>query len=493
MQGLSSPIDIYELTGAEPARTRLQAVTRVLTPFVGRQSELKMLCQAQARASTGHGQVVAVIGEPGMGKSRLLYEFTRAQYLQGWLIFEAGAVSSYGQATPYLPIIEILKAYCQVDDPDDEQGMPEKVTDKLLALDEAFRPTLPAFFTLLNMPVEDLYWQALDPHQRRQCTLEAMKRLLLQESQIQPVLLIVENLHWIDTETQAVLDSVIESLPTARLLLLVNYRPDYQHGWGNKASYTQLQLNPLPRGCTEELLQALLGNDASLQPLTQRLIERTEGNPFCLEESVWTLAETKAFVGVRGAYRLAQALPSIHVPATVQAVLAARIDRLPAEDKRLLQAAAVIGRDVPFLVLQAIAEGSEEALRRSLGHLLAAEFLYERQLFPEYVYTFKHALTQEVAHQSLLQRSRKHYHQQIAQVLIERFPHTVATRPERLAHHYTEAGLNAQAIPYWQRAGQQALQRSANLEAVRHLTTALELLAAPRRHWPAPGRSWTCK
>jgi class 3 adenylate cyclase/DNA-binding winged helix-turn-helix (wHTH) protein/predicted ATPase len=478
IRGRSSPMDVYELTGAEPTRTRLQAAaTRILTRFVGRQPEIETLRQAQERASTGHGQVVAVIGEPGMGKSRLFYEFTHAQHMQGWLILEAGAVSSYGQATPYLPIIDLLKAYFQVEGPDDGRGMHEKVTAKLLTLDEALRPTLPAFRMLLDIPVEDPQWQALDPRQRRQRTLDAIKRLLLRESQIQPVLVIVENLHWIDTETQAFLDSFVESLPTARFLLLVNYRPEYQHGWGNKTAYTQLRLDPLPLGRAEELLQALLGNDSGLQSLKRRLIERTEGNPFFLEESVWALAETKALVGERGAYRLAQTLPSIQVPATVQAVLATRIDRLPPEDKRLLQAAAVIGRDVPFPLLQAIAEGPEEALRRSLAHLQGVEFLYELHLFPEHFYTFKHALTQEVAYQSLLQRTRKQYHQQIAQVLIERFPDTVATRPELLAHHYTAAGLSAQAVPYWQRAGQRALEHSAYAEAIQHLTTGLHLLA----------------
>jgi predicted ATPase len=271
--------------------------------------------------------------------------------------------------------------------------MRARVVDKLVALDEALRPTLPAVFTLLDIPVDDPQWQVLDPPQRRQRMLDAVKHLLLRESQVQSLLVIVENLHWIDTETQAFLDSLIESLPTARLLLLVNYRPEYQHGWGNKTYYTQLRLDPLPPARAEELLQALLGRDASLQPLTQRVIERTEGNPFFLEESVWTLAETKALVGERGAYRLAQALRSIQVPATVQAVLAARIDRLSPEDKRLLQAAAVIGRDVPFPLLQAIVEWPEEGLRRSLTQLQAAEFLYELQLFPEHVYTFKHALT----------------------------------------------------------------------------------------------------
>jgi predicted ATPase/class 3 adenylate cyclase len=475
--GFTAPVDVYEPIGAEPARTRLHAAAaRVLTPFVGRQHEIEALRRALERAGTGHGQVVAVIGEPGVGKSRLFLEFTQAPQTRGWLILEAGAVSSYGQATPYLPIIDLLKAYFQVEGSDDGRGVQEKVADKLLALDEALRPTLPALLMLLDVPFEDPQWQKLDPPQRRQHTLEAVKRLLLRESQMQPVLVSVENLHWIDTETQAFLDSVIESLPSARMLLLLNYRPEYQHRWGNKTYYAQIRLDPLPQARAEELLELLLGHDASLQALKQRLIERTEGTPFYLEESVWTLAETKALTGERGAYRLARALPGVQVPATVQAVLAARIDRLPPDDKRLLQAAAVIGRDVPLPLLQAIADGPEETLLRSLAHLQAAEFLYELQLFPEHVYTFRHALTQEVAYQSLLQRTRQHYHRQIARALVERFPDTVATRPELLAHHYTEADLSEQAVLAWQRAGQRASERSANVEAIGHLSKGLEVL-----------------
>ena len=223
------------------------------------------------------------------------------------------------------------------------------MTGKLLTLDAPLGPTLPAFLALLDVPVEDAAWQALDPPQRRQRTLDALKRLLLRESQVQPLLLVFEDLHWIDAETQALLDSLVESLPTARLLLLVNYRPEYQHGWGSKTYYTQLRLDPLPPASAEELLAgAARGATPSLEPLKRLLIERTEGNPFFLEESVRTLVETGALVGERGAYRLAQAARRrIQVPATVQAVLAARIDRLPPEDKRLLQTAAVIGKDVP--------------------------------------------------------------------------------------------------------------------------------------------------
>jgi class 3 adenylate cyclase/DNA-binding winged helix-turn-helix (wHTH) protein len=228
IEALTGPVEVFELIDAEPTRTRLQAaVARVLTPFVGRQHEFEALRHALERAGSGHGQVVAVIGELGVGKSRLFYEFTHARHTRAWCILEARVVSSYGKATPYLPIIDLLKAYFQVEGPDDGRGMHEKLTDKLLALDEALRPTLPALLMLLDRPVEDPEWQALDPPQRRQRIQDAVKRLLLRESQIQPVLVIVENLHWIDTETQVVLDSLIESLPTARILLVVNYRPEY--------------------------------------------------------------------------------------------------------------------------------------------------------------------------------------------------------------------------------------------------------------------------
>src|SRR6266542_2424927 len=293
----------------------------------------------------------------------------------------------------------------------------EKVTGKLLSLDRALEPVLLGLLWLLDVPVEDPQWQRLDPPQRRQQTLDGIKRLLLRESQVQPLLLVFEDLHWIDAETQAFLDSMVESLPTARLLLLVNYRPEYQHAWGSKTYYRQLRIDPLPPERAEELLEVLLGIDACLQPLKRLLIERTEGNPFFLEESVRTLVETKVLAGERGGYRLARASHTLQIPATAQAILAARSDRLAPEDKRLLQAASVIGKDVPFTLLQATAEGSEETLRRSLGNLQAAEFLYEARLFPDLEYTFKHALTHDVAYGSLVQERRRTLHRQIVETI----------------------------------------------------------------------------
>jgi class 3 adenylate cyclase len=410
VKGLDVPVDVFELVGASALRGRFQ--TRVaggLTRFVGRDPELAALHRTLEHAEAGHGQVVAVVGEPGVGKSRLVYEFIHAHQTRGWLVLESASVS-YGKATPYFPVIDLLRRYAHVEEHDDARTIRAKVTGQVLTLDEGLQDTIPALLSLLEALPDESPFRHLDPPQRRQRTLEALKRVLLRESQGQPLLLVFEDLHWIDSETQALLDSLIESLPTARLLLLVNYRPEYQHGWGSKTYYTQLRLDPLSPVNADELLQALLGDNSSLALLTQLLITRTEGNPFFLEESIRTLVETGVLVGERGAYRLAQALPTIQVPATVQAVLAARIDRLSSEEKRLLQTAAVIGNEVPLPLLQAIAELPEDSLHRGLSHLQAAEFLYETRLFPDREYTFKHALTHEVTYGSLLQDRRRTLH-----------------------------------------------------------------------------------
>src|SRR5437870_2339037 len=335
VKGLADAVEVYEVTGAGPARTRLQAgARRGLTRFVGRDAELEQLRRAQQLAGAGHGQVAAIVGEAGVGKSRLVYEFTHSHRLHGWLVLESASVS-YGKTTSYLPVIDLLKGYFKIQDRDDLREIREKVTGKLLTLDESLKPALPAFLTLLDVPVDDAAWRMLDPGQRRQRTLDAVKRLLLREAREQPLLLIFEDLHWIDSETQAFLDMLVDSLGSARLLLLVNYRPEYQHGWGGKTYYSQLRLDALPAELTAEPLAALLGGDPGLAPLKQILVRR--GNPFFLEETVQTLVETQALAGERGSYRLTRPVQAIQIPATVQVVLAARIDRLAPEDKRLLQ------------------------------------------------------------------------------------------------------------------------------------------------------------
>ena len=466
VKGLSEPVEVFELVGVTALRRRLQAAAaRGLSPFVGRQSELEALRQALARAGADQGQVVALMGEPGVGKSRLVYEFLQSHHTQGWLRLESGSVS-YGKATAYLPVCDLLKTYCHIEDRDDLRTVRAKITGQLLTLDDTLQDTVPAVLALFEALPADSPFLALDPLQRRGRTLEALKRVLLRESQVQPLLLVFEDLHWIDSETQAVLDSLVESLPTTRILLLINYRPEYQHGWGSKTCYTQLRLDPLPEASAEELLQALLGEDTSLEPLTRLLIARMQGNPFFLEESVRTLVETRVLVGERGAYHLTQPLDTLQVPATVQVLLAARIDRLLPEDERLLQTAAVIGTEVPWLLLQAIADTPDEALYRSLAQLQAAEFLYETSLFPERAYTFKHALTHEVAYGSLLHERRRALHARIVEALEALAGDRLDDQVELLAQHAQRGEVWQKVLVYGRQAGDKARTRSAYREAV---------------------------
>jgi class 3 adenylate cyclase/tetratricopeptide (TPR) repeat protein len=476
VKGLEAPIEVYEMVGTGPLRSRLHAAaTRGLTRLVGRDGELGLLRQAFERAAAGRGQIMALVGEAGVGKSRLVWEVTHSPQTHGWLILESSSVS-YGKAVPYLPVINLLKRYFKIQDRDDHDEVREKVSSKLRGFDEPLTATSPALLWLLDVPVEDRQWRTLDPPERRQRTLDAVKRLLLRESQAQPLLLVFEDLHWIDSETQALLDSLVESLPTARILLLVNHRPEYQHGWVSKTYYARLRLDPLPLESTEDLLRALIGENPELEALKQLLIKRTEGNPFFLEESVRTLVETRALVGERGAYRLAKALPSIQVPATVQAVLAARIDRLSPEEKWLLQSAAVIGKDVPFDLLKAIADEPEEVVRGRLSRLQAGEFLYETRLPPDLEFTFKHTLTHDVAYETLLQQQRRTLHAQIVQVIESLYPDRLIEQVERLAHHAVRGEVWEKAFAYLREAGTKAAGRSAHREAVPHFERALAVL-----------------
>jgi class 3 adenylate cyclase/tetratricopeptide (TPR) repeat protein len=474
VKGLVDPIEVYEVRGAGPMRTRLQAAAaRGLTRFIGRDAELEQLRRALGLAHKGHGQLVALVGEPGVGKSRLVYEFTHSHRTQDWLILEASSVS-YGKATSYLPVVDLLKAYFKVHDRETHREIREKVTGKILTLDPTLEPILPALRALLDVPVEDAHWQALDPAQRRQRTLDAVRHLLLRECQAQPLLVVFEDLHWIDAETQALLDDLVESLPTARLLLLVNYRPEYQHRWGRKTYYSQLRLDALPPESAGDLLRALLGDAPALEPLKRLLVRR--GNPFFIEESIRTLVETQALAGERGAYRLNRPIQTVEVPATVQVILAARIDRLPADDKQLLQTASVIGKDVPSVLLHAVAEAAEDSVHRGLTHLQTAEFLYEARLFPDPEYTFKHALTHEVAYGTLLQERRKALHARIVDAIERSYPDRLTEHVELLAHHTVRGEVWEKAVTYLRQAGAKASARSANREAVSHFEQALTAL-----------------
>jgi class 3 adenylate cyclase/tetratricopeptide (TPR) repeat protein len=476
--------ETFELLGDQPAQTRFQRVvtSRQLTPFTGRDAELAALGLALGQAGAGHGQVVALVGEPGVGKSRLIWEATRSAWSDGWLVLESGAVA-HGTASSYGPAIDLLRAYCRVGTRDDGPAVREKVTGRLLALDRALGPDLPALLALLDAPVDDADWDALDPLRRRDRTLAALKRLVLRQSQEAPLLLVFEDLHWIDSETQALLDSLVESLPAARLLLLVSYRPEYTHRWVRKTYYGQLHVGALSSERADELLKALLGDDAALNALRRHLVRKAEGNPLFLEECVRSLADAGSLIGGRGAYRQVRPIDAIRVPDTVQTVLSARIDRLDPETKRLLQLAAVIGKDVPFALLQAIVEMTDEVLHDLLSRILAAELMYEARLLPELVYTFKHALTHEVAYGNLLQDRRRALHARIVETMEStasddgRSPDQIAEQTDRLGHHALRGELWEQAVTYLRRAGLRDGARSANRQAAIAFEQALDALS----------------
>ena len=467
----ASGVPYRRLTRREPTGFGLGG--RPLSRFVGRDAEVRLVTDRLASTTRAHGQVIGIVGEPGVGKSRFTYELTRLDATQGWRVLSARGVS-HGSATPLLPISDLLRRYFAIEDADELEVIRGKATETILSRHEGLKPFLTALLSLLDLTVDDPSWRNLDPSQQRRQIQDGIKSLVLNESRIQPLLLLVEDLQWVDAETQALLDGMVESLPTARLLLLVNYRPEYQHRWGSKTYYSQLRLNALAPERAVELLHALLGDDPALEPLTRLLVER--GNPFVIEESIRTLVETGALFGTPGAYRLSQPIQTIEIPATVQLILEARIDRLPADEKQLLQTASVIGKDVPFVLLHAVVETLEEEVRQGLTHLQAAEFLYETRLFPDPEYTFKHALTHEVAYGTLLEDRRKALHARIVRAIERVYPDRLTEHVERLAHHAVRGGLWQQAVTYLRQAGGKAFARSANREAAACFEQALTVL-----------------
>ena len=481
VKGLTEAIEVFELTGVNLIRSRLQT-NREMARFVGRQVEVEVLDTALAQVREGYGHVVAVSAEAGVGKSRLFAEFLRSDETQGCLILEAGCIS-YRRATAWLPIIELLRTYFQIDADDPPAKASDKVVGKILSLDETLEPHVPAFLWLLDVPIDDdsYAWANLDPQRRRQRALEGVKRLLLRETRVQPVIVVVEDLHWVDTETQQLLDGLISGLDVTRMLLLLNYRPEYQHTWANKSWYKQLRIDVLPPASTDELLTAMLGDDPTLVALKQILVERTGRNPFFLEEAVQTLRDSGALQGERGKYRLARRVSEVQVPATVQAILAARVDRLPEGEKRLLQAMSVAGTEVSFALLREIAGIQDDDLRRSLTHLQEADFIYESCLFPDIEYTFRHVLIHDVAYQSLVRDRRRALHARIMEAIERLSAERLAENVERLGHHAFRGELWDKAVGYLRQAGVRAHGRFANREAVAWFEQALSVLP----HLPA--------
>jgi class 3 adenylate cyclase/tetratricopeptide (TPR) repeat protein len=476
IKGLREPVEVWELRRAA-ASAGLGVAAAVRSPMLGRGAQLAELERLRARTAEGRGQLAMLVGEPGVGKSRLVAELLGAAAEDGWRALN-GACVSYGTPTPYLPVRTLLVAYFQVEDEDDARRIREKVAGRLLALDTTLATAVSPILALGNVANEDAEWAALEPSARRTRIFRAVRDVLLKESERAPLLLTVENLHWADSETQALLDYLAEQLRTARVLIVVSARTEYRHDWPAGAPVTELLLDPLPAETAHALVDALLGPDPALTPLKQRLVEHTEGNPFFLEESVEALMETHALAGNRGKYRLVKPVASIQIPDRVQAVVAARIDRLPATGKSFLQASAAIGHDVPVALLQAVVDLPEDALMHGLADLQAAGFMRATTLYPDLAYSFKHAITQDVAYASLLKDQRRALHARILAAL-ERTYHGErrAEHVERLAYHALRAEAWPKAIEYLRGAGDRAVARSANKEAAAFYEDALGAVA----------------
>jgi class 3 adenylate cyclase/tetratricopeptide (TPR) repeat protein len=476
IRGLADPVEAFELVGVTPARQRFHAAAaRGLTRFVGRRHEYETLLETLRQAAGRRGQFVALIGEPGVGKSRLVWEVVRSPATQGWRVLEAGSLS-YESGTSYRPLRRLLQDYFRIDDRDDGARVREKIAERLLALGPRFAELAVPLLALLDLPVEDAQWAALDSGQRRQQTNDALRRLLLRESEQQPLLIVLEDLHWVDRDTESFLEAFVPHVATARLALIVNCRPEYALPWGSRVSFSQLRLEPLDESGARELLAALAGDDPSLEPLAAALIARTGGNPFFLEESVRTLARDGVLAGEPGRLRLAKALDRIEVAPSLQSLVAARVDGLADEEKRLLQAAAVIGPTVPSELLRLVADLPVPALGAGLMRLREAEFLYESRLYPELEYTFTHGISCDVAYGSLVQERRRALHARIVDAMQTYYADRVEEHVERLAHHAIRGERWEAAVSHSRAAAAKAAARSAYPDAVTHLEHALAAL-----------------
>jgi class 3 adenylate cyclase/tetratricopeptide (TPR) repeat protein len=452
IKGVRTPLRVYELAGTGAARTSLDvAGARGFTHFVGRGSELASLATALDRVVGGKGQVLGVVSEPGLGKSRLCYELAQRCQERGITVYEGHGVA-HGKRVPWLVVLELLRGYFGIGEQDDEQAARDQVAGKVLQLDEALSDALPLLFEFLGVPDPERPTPRMDPEARQRRIFATVRRLIQARSRREPALILIEDLQWLDGSSEAFLENLVEALPGTRTLLLVNFRPEYHAGWMQKSYYQQLPLPPLGEEAIEELLQDLLGPDPSLDGLSQLIAERTGGNPFFIEEIVKGLVDRGSLTGEKGAYRLAHSVDEVTIPPTVQAVLTARIDRLPEHEKAVLQSAAVIGKQFPEAVLRNAMRLSGPELEDALRALIAAEFIYEESPYPEPEYAFMHPLTQEVAYRSQLAEQRARMHRRVAEAIAELYPHKLDEQAALLAHHSEAAGEMLAAAKWSERA-----------------------------------------
>jgi class 3 adenylate cyclase/tetratricopeptide (TPR) repeat protein len=475
LKEISDSVPIYEVAGLGPLRTRLErSAGRGLAKFVGRSHEKQSLWAASELARSGLGQVVAVVAEPGVGKSRLFFEF-KAATEEDWTVLEAFSVS-HGTGSSYLPVIELLHGYFGITRGDDQAIRRAKVASRVAEFGPLLDMWLPYLHTLLEIDVDKDRLAGMDPQLRRSRTLQAVVHLLLAEAGRKPLMLIVEDLHWLDDESQALIDLLVESMAGSQLLFMVNFRPEYQLQWSDKSYVQLLRLEALAYGNADEMLTAMLGESKTLLTLKQLIIETTGGTPFFMEETVQALFDEGALTRSNGSVELVKPLASLRIPPTVQTILAARIDRLRHDEKALLQTLAVLGREFVLSLARAVAGRSQEELEGLFGNLQLGEFVYEQPSISDTEYIFKHALTQEVAYNSILIERRKQLHEDVGRAIEELYAPSLEDHFADLAHHYSRSANQPKAVKYLSLAGAQAMARGALHQAVRNLESALALL-----------------
>ncbi len=470
LKGFSVPLSVYRVVKEKTAQSRFEAaVSAGLTPLVGREEELGLLQQRWAQAKQGAGQVVLLSGEPGIGKSRLVQELKEQLVHDGARRVEFHC-SPYHQNSALYPVIDHLQRLLQFTREDTPAAKLEKLQQTLARYRFPQADTVPLLATLLSLPHPEGYAPlTMSPQKQKEKTQTALVAWLREEAAQRPVYTVWEDLHWADPSTLEVLTLLLDQVPTTRLLVLLTSRPEFTSPWGSRSYLTQLTLNRLGQPQVEAMVKRVAGGKALSSEIVQQIVSKTDGVPLFVEELTKSIMESRLDVGAQHA-----APVSLSIPSTLQDSLMARLDRLgPA--KEIAQLGATLGREFSYELLHTIANRDEDSLQHGLKQLVEAELLYQRGLLPQAQYLFKHALIQDSAYQSLLKSRRQQLHQQIAQVLETQFSDTKETQPELLAHHYTEAGLLEQAIPYWQKAGERATQRSAYVEAGAHLTRGLEL------------------
>jgi len=477
VKGKDQPVQSYRLIGPRQVKTRIAAsLGKGLTPFQGRTKEMTLLMDCYEQVKEGNGQVVGIMGEPGMGKSRLIREFTRSLPPEEYTCLEGGCLH-YGDTIPYLPILDILKDCFDIKEDEGEAAIKQKIGTKISQLGGLPESILPSVHEILSLKVTDEAYSKLDGKQRRDKVFEAIRLLLIAESQKKPLIVVVEDLHWMDKTSEEFLTYLINSLATTRILLILLYRPEYTHLWANKTYYSQIRVDQLSKKVSQDLLHAVLAGGEVDQELNDLIITRTAGNPLFLEELTQNLLENGSIEKAGNRYVLCCIPSDIKIPDTIQGIIADRLDRLESNLKRIMQMASVIGREFAFRILQSVAAMKED-MKSSMLTLQDLEFIYEKSLFPELEYIFKHALTREVAYNSLLIRKRKETHEKVGQAIETIYAERLEEFYEMLAYHYSLSENSQRAYHYLKLSGDKAARSYANREAIRFYQEALKVLDA---------------